>query len=63
MYLRSWVFPPIAAKGKNSLARPNFEWPFEDDVRVQDAIVAELDVRSDDAKRPDADIASQRGER
>ena len=31
-------------------------------MRVQDAIVADLDIGTDDAKRPDTDIVPQVGE-
>jgi hypothetical protein len=36
---------------------------FENDVRVQDTIIAELDIGTNDAKRADTDIASQRRKR
>jgi hypothetical protein len=35
----------------------------EHDVRVQDTIVAKLDMRPDDTIRPDADAFPKRGQR
>lgn len=49
-------------KREKLVAAAEFRMPFKHDVRVQDAIVAEFDIRADDTERPDVDIVSQLGE-
>ena len=49
-------------EGEKLVAAPKFRMTFQHHMRVEDAFIAELDIRADDTKRTDADIASQRRE-
>ncbi len=51
--------PADRGEGEKLVGTAEFRMPLEDHVRVKDAVVAKLDIRSDDAEWPDADIASQ----
>jgi len=50
-------------EGEKLVAAADLRMTFENDVGVQDAIVAEFDVVANDAIGADADILSQGGER
>jgi hypothetical protein len=50
-------------EGEKLVATADFRVTFQDNVRVEDAIVTEFDVVANDAIRADADVLSQGGER
>jgi hypothetical protein len=50
-------------EGEKLIATADFGMAIDHYVGVQNTVVAEFDIRADDAKWPDADIPSQRGER
>ena len=56
-------FASDGRKGEKLVGAAEFRVALENDVRVQDTIIAEFDIRSNDAKRADTDIASQRRKR
>ena len=55
-------FATNGGKGEKLIPASEFRVAFNDDMRVQDTIIAELDICTNDTKRANADIASQRGE-
>ena len=56
-------FSADGGKGEKLIATAKPRVAINDDMRVEDAIVSKRDICANDTKRPDADIASQRGER
>ena len=49
-------------EGEELIAASEFRMTFEHHMRVEDTIIAKLDICADDTERADADIASQRRE-
>lgn len=50
-------------EGEKLVATPDFRMPFDHDVGMQNAVVANLNVGSDQAKRSDPDIVPESGQR
>lgn len=50
-------------KGEKLISLSEFRMALQNDMRMEHAVVTECDIRTNDAIRTDADIASQRGKR
>ncbi len=56
-------FPTDCGKWEKLVASTHFRVTFEDDVRMENAVITQFDVRANDAIWPDADIPPDGGKR
>jgi hypothetical protein len=50
-------------EGEELVGSPDLRRSIDDDVRLQHAVIAELDSRADDTERPDPDVVAEEGVR